>query len=477
MANVREQVRLSPLHHPRAGRPGPAVSCGRAPTRRSSPRCGPPTSAASRCWCWAGGSNLVISDDGFPGTVIQVATKGVHRMTGPDEAGLDRASPDEAGRAAAPGAPVTLTVAAGEDWDTVVASCVAADLAGLECLSGIPGLTGATPIQNVGAYGQEVADTITRVRAYDRATDQVVDLAAADCGFGYRTSAFKRSITPRRDRPVRGARRDLPADQRPAVHAGPLRRAGRCPGGRSPVTRGRRRPRARSAVLGLLRRGKGMVLDPADPDTRSAGSFFTNPVLDAADAGRGGGRARARCGAGTRVPHFPAGDGLVKVPAAWLIGQAGFGKGYSLGDGRPDLGQAHAGAGQPGRPARPAWWRWPARSGTGSMTPSACRSRPSRSWWVSRSSPAAPGQSVTRPASGAAGSGVGGVVHVVDRVLARLDGQPEQGARSGGDPELSSCRTAIWVPDGVTSTRFPSPPLTVRMSPPGAMTRPSSPFR
>ena len=117
-----------------------------------------------------GGSNLVISDDGFPGTVIQVATKGIHRMTGPDGR-LDRASPDAAGPGRRePGAPVTLTVAAGEDWDTVVASCVAADLAGLECLSGIPGLAGATPIQNVGAYGQEVADTITRVRAYDRAT-------------------------------------------------------------------------------------------------------------------------------------------------------------------------------------------------------------------------------------------------------------------------------------------------------------------
>src|SRR5882757_8059136 len=121
-----------------------------------------------------GGSNLVVADEGFDGTVIQVATRGVTRGTSPGE----------------------LTAAAGEEWDGVVARTVAEGLAGLECLSGIPGLVGATPMQNVGAYGQEVADTITRVRAYDRATAEVVELAAADCGFGYRTSAFKRSITP-----------------------------------------------------------------------------------------------------------------------------------------------------------------------------------------------------------------------------------------------------------------------------------------
>ena len=157
---------------------------------------------------------------------------------------------------------MTLTVAAGEEWDTVVASCVAADLAGLECLSGIPGLAGATPIQNVGAYGQEVADTITRVRAYDRARAEVVDLAAADCGFGYRTSAFKRSITPpavtgrfvvlgvtfqltsdRRSRPVRyaelaralglDAARPDRADQ--GVRRGRAGPAGRRPLGRAPA--------------------------------------------------------------------------------------------------------------------------------------------------------------------------------------------------------------------------------------------------
>src|ERR1019366_8453067 len=118
-------------------------------------------------------------------------TKGIHRTTGPDDGGPDEAGP----RRPEPGTAGTLTVAAGEGGGTGVASCVGADLARVECLSGIPGLSGATPIQNVGAYGQEVADTITRVRAYDRATAEVVELSAADCGFGYRTSAFKRSIT------------------------------------------------------------------------------------------------------------------------------------------------------------------------------------------------------------------------------------------------------------------------------------------
>src|SRR5579859_6427370 len=121
-----------------------------------------------------GGSNLVIADDGFPGTVVHVATRGTHR------------EPD--------GDSVLLTVAAGEDWDTVVAGTVADGLAGLECLSGIPGLAGATPIQNVGAYGQEVSQTLVSVRAYDRSRRAVTELARADCGFGYRTSAFKRSV-------------------------------------------------------------------------------------------------------------------------------------------------------------------------------------------------------------------------------------------------------------------------------------------
>ncbi len=196
-----------------------------------------------------GGSNLVISDDGFDGTVVRVATRGVV------VAGDRR----------------TLTVAAGEDWDSLVRRCVTAGLAGMECLSGIPGLTGATPIQNVGAYGQEVAETIIAVRTYDRLRREMAELTAPQCGFGYRTSMFKRD--PGRH-VVLGVTFGLARERlsRPVGYAELATRLGVTAGDRVPLED------ARSAVLGL-RRGKGMVLDPGDPDTRSAGSFFTNPVI------------------------------------------------------------------------------------------------------------------------------------------------------------------------------------------------------
>jgi UDP-N-acetylmuramate dehydrogenase len=249
-----------------------------------------------------GGSNLVVSDEGFDGTVIQVATRGVTREAGPG----------------------VLTVAAGEEWDAVVARTVAEGLAGLECLSGIPGLAGATPIQNVGAYGQEVAETITRVRVYDRVTGDVRQMPNELCGFAYRTSRFRGS-----DRfVVLSVTFDLAVQ----VLSAPVRYAelaaalGVPPGGQVEGAE------AREAVIELRQR-KGMVIDPADPDTRSVGSFFVNPVLDASALAAVEAAARARGGPGTRVPRFDAGDGLVKVPAAWLIEQAGFGKGYNPGDG------------------------------------------------------------------------------------------------------------------------------------------------
>jgi UDP-N-acetylmuramate dehydrogenase len=251
-----------------------------------------------------GGSNLVVADEGFDGTVVQVAIRGVSRGSEP---GL-------------------VTVAAGEDWDGVVARTVAEGLAGLECLSGIPGLVGATPIQNVGAYGQEVAETVTQVRGYDRASRRVVTIPNEQCGFGYRTSVFRRDDARRLvilSVTFRLAVQRVSAPVRYAELAAAL---GVAMGDRVASTE------ARSAVLELRRR-KGMVIDPADPDTRSAGSFFVNPVLDAAAMAAVERAARARCGAGTRVPRFDAGDGLVKVPAAWLIERAGFGKGYGLGDG------------------------------------------------------------------------------------------------------------------------------------------------
>jgi UDP-N-acetylmuramate dehydrogenase len=264
-----------------------------------------------------GGSNLVVADEGFPGTVVHVATRGI------------RHEPD--------GDHVLLTVAAGEDWDTVVAGTVADGLAGLECLSGIPGLAGATPIQNVGAYGQEVAQTVVAVRGYDRERGAVVDLTAAECGFGYRTSTFKRSLRSWAAGPGATGRIVVlsvtfrlarSARSEPVRYAELARTLGVPEGGRAPLAE------VRSAVL-ALRRGKGMVLDPADPDTRSAGSFFTNPVLDLAAFAELEQTAASAAGPGSRVPAFPAGPGQVKVPAAWLIEHAGFAKGYpaAAGDG------------------------------------------------------------------------------------------------------------------------------------------------
>jgi UDP-N-acetylmuramate dehydrogenase len=303
MRNVREQVMLSSCTT--LGLGGPArrfVMAGtdqeiiaevRAADQRGEP-----------LLILGGGSNLVIADQGFPGTVLQIATRGIDWAPGPG-----------------PGAPARLTVAAGEDWDGVVAYCVAGGLAGLECLSGIPGRAGATPIQNVGAYGQEVAETITTVRVYDRARDRVLGLGPADCAFGYRTSAFKRD--PGGRFVVLGVTFSLARDglSRPVRYAELARALGRAEGEQAALGN------VRDAVL-ALRRGKGMVLDPGDPDSRSAGSFFTNPILSAAQFAALREVIERRCGPGARIPQFPAGPGQVKISAAWLIGQAGFGRGY-----------------------------------------------------------------------------------------------------------------------------------------------------
>jgi len=240
----------------------------------------------------AGGSNLVVADDGFAGTVVKVATRGVTSDTDDDDATCGG---------------VLVTVAAGENWDDLVARAVASGWVGIEALSGIPGSVGATPIQNVGAYGQEVAQTIASVRVWDRRLRGIRTFANADCGFGYRHSRFKAdpdrhvvlSVTFQFRQGSLGA---------PVEYAELARTLG--------VSRGQRAPldEVRSAVLGL-RAGKGMVLDEADHDTWSAGSFFTNPVV-AADAVPEG------------APAWPQGNGSVKSSAAWLIEQAGFGKGY-----------------------------------------------------------------------------------------------------------------------------------------------------
>jgi UDP-N-acetylmuramate dehydrogenase len=251
----------------------------------------------------AGGSNVVVADDGVPGTVVRVATRGVER--------------DGSGR---------LVVAAGEPWDDLVALTVVEGLQGFECLSGIPGSVGATPIQNVGAYGQEVAETIESVRVYDREADRVVDMPASECGFGYRTSVFRYH-----DRHVvlSVTFRLRPSDRSGPLHYAELARTLGVPvGGTAPLAE------VREAVLGL-RRGKGMVIDPGDPDSVSAGSFFTNPILDHADYEA----LVARAGTGLSPPAWPEPDGRVKTSAAWLIERAGFHRGH--GNGRVGISTKH----------------------------------------------------------------------------------------------------------------------------------------
>jgi UDP-N-acetylmuramate dehydrogenase len=271
-----------------------------------------------------GGSNLVVADEGFPGTVLRIASTGVSVA-------------EDDGR-------VLVTVAAGENWDRLVEWSVSEKLAGIECLAGIPGLAGATPIQNVGAYGQEVSSTICGVTAYDRGARSVVKLAGDAFGFGYRTSVFKRTGWP----PLSSSRPSGPTGRWvvldvtfalerdpmsvPVTYAQLAAHLGVGVGERAPLDV------VRAAVLDL-RRSKGMVLDPADPDTASAGSFFTNPVLGVAEMAELEAIVAARQ-PGIRVPSFPAGDGHVKVLAAWLIEQAGFGKGYP-GEGAARISSKH----------------------------------------------------------------------------------------------------------------------------------------
>jgi len=245
----------------------------------------------------AGGSNLVVADGPVEARVVLVRTRGVH------------VEPDGCGG-------VYVRVAAGEDWDALVARAVASGWVGVEALSGIPGSAGATPVQNVGAYGQEVADTVEAVRTWDRVQRRQRTLAPSECGFGYRTSRFK--ADPGRwlvlEVTLRLPRGELSA---PIAYAELARRLGTEPGLRRPMLE------VREAVL-ALRGGKGMVLDPDDHDTWSAGSFFTNPLLPAAVADR----------LPADAPRWPQPGGRVKTSAAWLIERAGFARGYGRGPAR-----------------------------------------------------------------------------------------------------------------------------------------------
>ena len=261
--------------------------------------------AAAHGWCeeqgipWfvlGGGSNVVIADQGFDGLVLQIAIEGIS---------ITRDAGDTLVRAGA-----------GEDWDRVVGTVVARGLAGVECLSGIPGTVGGTPIQNVGAYGQEVAETIERVTVYDCVDREIRALSAAECGFAYRMSRFKAEAAGRfvvcdvtlRVRPG-------PPTSTYADVAGYLKRADVS----SPTV-----SIVRDAVL-AIRRSKGMVVDDDDPDSRSVGSFFMNPVVTTADV------ERVASIAGERPPCFATDEGRVKIPAAWLIERSGFRRGHADG--------------------------------------------------------------------------------------------------------------------------------------------------
>lgn len=238
------------------------------------------------------GSNIIVPDAGWDGVAVHVATTGIEHET-----------------AACAGA--TVTVAAGENWDEFVAFSVEREWSGIEALSGIPGSVGATPIQNVGAYGQDVAQTIARVRAYDRETRQVRTFHAADCDFGYRTSVFKRNSPRYVVLDVQFQLR-LGAQSMPISYGELATKLGVSVGERSTSAD------VRAAVL-ELRRNKGMVLDPADHDTWSVGSFFINPTVDADHVP-------------SAAPHWELGDGQVKVSAAWLVEHSGTPKGYTLGN-------------------------------------------------------------------------------------------------------------------------------------------------
>src|SRR3954454_906316 len=249
----------------------------------------------------AGGSNLVVADEGFAGTVVRILTRGV------DERALE-------------GGVVRVEVQAGEGWDPLVGAWVERGLTGVECLAGIPGSVGATPIQNVGAYGQEIADTLVSVRALDRRTDSIDELGPEDCGFTYRSSAFKRepgrwvvlSVSYALERSARS---------RPIRYAELARALDVEPGSGASL------PAVREAVL-ALRRSKGMVVDPSDPDSVSAGSFFTNPILSAAQF-----QTLADRAGDPPPPAWPEEDGHVKTSAAWLIEHAGFHRGHGNPDG------------------------------------------------------------------------------------------------------------------------------------------------
>lgn len=254
-----------------------------------------------------GGSNVVFSDGGYAGVVLRVTIGGIEYR--------DNAIPE-------------VTAGAGVDWDALVSGAVDRGWTGIECLSGIPGTVGGTPIQNVGAYGQEVAETLVSVTCLDRTTLERKTFTAKDCAFGYRDSRFKRG--DRGGYVVLDVTFRLARDRHPRIRYAELNNAVARVQALEAVAPVDAVRLVRETVL-ALRRGKSMVLDPNDPNTRSAGSFFTNPVLPAAAFAQLEARWRTTQGEqASPIPTFPA-DGAVKVPAAWLVERAGFPKGFRRG--------------------------------------------------------------------------------------------------------------------------------------------------
>jgi len=244
-----------------------------------------------------GGSNLLVSDAGFPGLVLRIGLRGITVNT------LLTSDP-------------VLEVGAGENWDDFVSLAVNAGLAGIECLAGIPGTVGGTPVQNVGAYGQEVSETVWHVRVFDLEAKTIRELSGPQSGFAYRRSIFNtddrgRYIVTRVDYRLRrgGTAKISYADLKRYFQDWKL----------EPTLK------EVSAAVREIRRSKGMLIVEGDPDCQSAGSFFKNPVIPMAHY------ERITQEAGMAVPQYPAGDGMVKVPAAWLLDQAGFHKGFAFG--------------------------------------------------------------------------------------------------------------------------------------------------
>ncbi|MBV9495879.1 MAG: UDP-N-acetylmuramate dehydrogenase [Acidobacteria bacterium] len=245
-----------------------------------------------------GGSNMLLDDRGFDGLVLQIDLRGVTIES--------------------EGERVVVRVAAGESWDAFVERAVNNGWAGVECLSGIPGSVGATPIQNVGAYGQDVSETIIRVEALDRTTGRVRDFTNEECRFGYRASLFKNVEVDRWI--VLAVTFRLTPNGEAAVRYPELQRHLEEHGIATTDLRG-----VRASVIAIRKR-KGMVLDPNDPDSRSDGSFFMNPIVTAEEYAAFAERA------GNTAPHFPERDGRMKLSAAWLIEHAGFAKGFTHGN-------------------------------------------------------------------------------------------------------------------------------------------------